>query len=518
MQSAEFPLDPNRYNKIDELNHRSWYMHDAPRSFDVIQSVHSAGEPRVAPDEDSFEAKLAKASRVILGGNMSTIRHPDGKVPYGPREMTDDERYQDALDNMTKHFASIGIDMADVKLLNPERDYSTPLTVVNADADTTEFDGTSPIRLQKSGDFVYTRNPDTVLGVRPADCPIAIMSAETPDGPIGIMIHFAWRGPASGQFADMQRELAALGVDPATMKVYITPGGQAETYQFKGYKVSDNNPTPEPGHLFTNLEDSRVNEDDEIIDYSFGIDTPNAVYEEFIQFGLDSSQLFLDTSDTTALETGYASNRRAGKLKDDNTRDLVTVKFHDLPPLVASNPEKPTPPEIQKQIVPIDVAYVDFNNEVKYGIIEVNKAVAADVQAFFNEAIRLNFPIESVVKSSNSKYAWDDDKLMDANTSSGFNYRLIKGTDKPSLHGLGRAFDVNTRLNPFIRYDTQSGEPETDPVGAVYEPGKEGVLTADHPLVLFMKEKGWTWGGDWQRDDRPGHSSRTDYQHFEKKS
>jgi peptidoglycan LD-endopeptidase CwlK len=177
--------------------------------------------------------------------------------------------------------------------------------------------------------------------------------------------------------------------------------------------------------------------------------------------------------------------------------------------LIASNPDRPTPPEIEAQIVPVEVTYVDFENNQQQGIIETNQAVAEDVRAFFDEALRIGFPIEKVVRSSDPEYLWDDDKLMDANTSSSFNYRLIKGTDKPSLHGLGLALDVNTRLNLYIRY--VNGGVETDPPGATYEPGKPGVLTSDHPLVEFMKQRGWEWGGDW-----PEASGRTDYQHFQK--
>ena len=526
MSSEKGELDPKRYEKIDDVNRRSWYANDRYRPFEVTMSVHSAGSERTVNDDTTFEQKLARAtSRVILGGNMSVIRQPDGKVPYGPREfldtdrgearpMTDDERYQDAIDNMTKHFTEIGVNMAQVKLLNPERDYTTPLTVVNADEDPAVFDGVSPARLEKSGDFVYSYNPDVVLAVRPADCPIAVISAETPKGSVGILVHFAWLGAANGQFDDMERELAALDIDPTTMRVYITPGGHAETFRFKGYKPGGAKPQPEKGLLYKDI-DSVEDEDGEDV-YTFGIDTPNAVYEKFLSLGLDPTQVFLDTTDTTSPKSGYASHSRAFNFNEDNVRDLVVVRFEDLSKRVASNPERPTPPEIQKEITPLGVVYVDFDGNRQHGTIEVNKAIAADVEAFFEEALRINYPIERVVKSSDPEFGWDDDKLMDANTSSGFNYRLIKNTDKPSLHGLGRAFDINTRINPFIRWDGPTGEKEVDPAGAEYDPAVEGTLTEYHHLVVFMKSRGWTWGGDWQRDDRPGMPSRTDYQHFEK--
>jgi hypothetical protein len=182
---------------------------------------------------------------------------------------------------------------------------------------------------------------------------------------------------------------------------------------------------------------------------------------------------------------------------------------------ILSNPDRPTPPEIEAQIVPLEVEYIDFGGHLQKGTIEINRSVSGDVQAFFEKALELKFPIEKVVKSSDVPYFWDDDKLMAANTSSGFNYRLIKDTDRPSLHGVGLAFDVNTRLNPFIRH--KNGGTAKDPPDAVYDPSVPGTLYADHPLVLFMKDLGWEWGGDWRDDVDENGNWRIDYQHFQKK-
>jgi hypothetical protein len=46
------------------------------------------------------------------------------------------------------------------------------------------------------------------------------------------------------------------------------------------------------------------------------------------------------------------------------------------------------------------------------------------------------------------------------------------------------------------------------PEGAVYDPARPGTITGDSFIVKFLKERGWTWGGDW--------TSLKDYQHFEK--
>jgi hypothetical protein len=176
---------------------------------------------------------------------------------------------------------------------------------------------------------------------------------------------------------------------------------------------------------------------------------------------------------------------------------------------VLTNPDISCPLEILKQQVAVEVKYVGYDGSPESGIIEVNEAVASDVRAFFEQALLLDFPIEKVAPASSSPYEWNDDRLMEANVSSGFNYRLIAGTDTPSLHGKGLAFDVNPRQNPYIRY--KDGQEIVAPKGALWQPEQPGTLSAEHPLVLFMIERGWEWGGSWTAE-----SGRIDYQHFQK--
>ena len=179
--------------------------------------------------------------------------------------------------------------------------------------------------------------------------------------------------------------------------------------------------------------------------------------------------------------------------------------------MITLNPDRRAPDEVVQNIVTIEVSYIDFNGKENVGLIEIHKAVADDVRQFFELALAEQFPIEKVVRSSDAPFFWNDDMMMDANMTSGFNYRLIKDTNTVSFHGLGQAFDVNTRLNPYIRY-YKDGSSVVDPAGASYDTSVPGVFTADHPLVVFLKERGWEWGGDWSPE---GHGA-VDYQHFQK--
>lgn len=177
---------------------------------------------------------------------------------------------------------------------------------------------------------------------------------------------------------------------------------------------------------------------------------------------------------------------------------------------IQANPEAACPLEILAQIVTLAVKHVDFEGQEREGVIEVNKAIAEDVKAFFELALELRFPIQRVVAASDPEFEWNDDKLMAANVSSGFNYRLIAGTDRPSLHGQGLAIDINPVNNPHVLY--APGGAVVTPPGAQRRPGKPGTFIASHPLVKLMTERGWEWGGNWTAD-----TGRTDYHHFQKK-
>lgn len=176
---------------------------------------------------------------------------------------------------------------------------------------------------------------------------------------------------------------------------------------------------------------------------------------------------------------------------------------------IRPNPEFTCPPEILNQQIALSVQYYGFGRLNNYGVIEINRLVADDVKQFFALAYQLKFPIEKVAAASDMPYGWNDDRLMEENVSSGFNYRLVAGTDKVSLHGQGLAFDINPIQNPYIRYE--NGQTIIAPKGASWNPSKPGTLTSNHPLVHLMRDKGWEWGGNWTME-----SGRIDYQHFQK--
>lgn len=156
----------------------------------------------------------------------------------------------------------------------------------------------------------------------------------------------------------------------------------------------------------------------------------------------------------------------------------------------------------------VHVRHMGFDGEVKDGELVVNKAIADDVLAIFEELYKADYPIEKVRLVD--EYDADDEASMSDNNSSAFNFRFISHTTRISKHGLGMAVDINTRYNPYVK--TVDGKLSIEPAnGADYvDRSKDFPHKIDHEDLCYklFKEHGFTWGGDWT------HSK--DYQHFER--
>ncbi len=175
------------------------------------------------------------------------------------------------------------------------------------------------------------------------------------------------------------------------------------------------------------------------------------------------------------------------------------------------NPKSPAPENILLELRTIAVQHYGYDGNIHDGEIVIHVELVDDLIAFFEYSRVLKFPIYSVIPIHKSPFFFDDEISCEANNTSGFNYRTIHNSKTISKHSLGRAFDINPAQNIYITYDQDGKETFRLPKNGVYDAALTGTLTSEHPLVIFMKEHGWTWGGDWTEE-----SGRTDYQHFEK--
>lgn len=201
-------------------------------------------------------------------------------------------------------------------------------------------------------------------------------------------------------------------------------------------------------------------------------------------------------SDTETPEASYADDFYISEIPDDIFARMQGKSYK----------EDCTVP--REDLRYVHVRHMGFDGEAKDGELVVNKAIADDVLAIFEELYKADYPIEKVRLVD--EYDADDEASMSDNNSSAFNFRFISHTTRISRHGLGMAVDINTRYNPYVK--TVNGKLSIEPAnGADYvDRSKDFPHKIDHDDLCYklFTEHGFTWGGDWT------HSK--DYQHFER--
>jgi hypothetical protein len=151
----------------------------------------------------------------------------------------------------------------------------------------------------------------------------------------------------------------------------------------------------------------------------------------------------------------------------------------------------------------VTVLYYGYDENDHEGEIVVHKDIAEKVLNVFKILYDKKFPIESIKLVD--YFEGDDDLSMKANNSSGFNFRVIPGTDRISNHGYGLAIDINPLVNPYV---TKKGVFPSE--GEAYVDRNQevkGMIKENDVCYNAFISEGFTWGGAWQNSK--------DYQHFE---
>jgi peptidoglycan LD-endopeptidase CwlK len=196
----------------------------------------------------------------------------------------------------------------------------------------------------------------------------------------------------------------------------------------------------------------------------------------------------------------YAQSPDTGTSKHPIVDSRMTAKeaFEGLDPKC--------PAGIRKRQTVVKLKYYSSDGKIHQGQLVIDADLKSDTKKVFALALKERFPIYSVIPISDKRFRkdgrWDDELSMEANNTSAFNYREITGGGRLSNHAYGRAIDINTLQNPYIKGDIVL------PHGAKYDPSIAGTFASDHPIVRAFLQLGWDWGGNW--------TSPKDYQHFEK--
>ena len=158
----------------------------------------------------------------------------------------------------------------------------------------------------------------------------------------------------------------------------------------------------------------------------------------------------------------------------------------------------------------VRVLHYNEKKEIMIGELVCHKSIAADLIDIFRKLYRAKYPIERMVLIDN--YGADDERSMDANNTSCFNFRQVAGSKVLSCHSMGKAIDINPRYNPHVKRD-RKGNIKVSPLsGKRYADRSRDFLFKIDATDLCYKEfirHGFKWGGSWR--------SSKDYQHFEKK-
>jgi hypothetical protein len=155
-----------------------------------------------------------------------------------------------------------------------------------------------------------------------------------------------------------------------------------------------------------------------------------------------------------------------------------------------------------KELRLVEVSYLDLKGAISSGEIIVHADVAADVVQVFRTLYDARFPLAKV--DTVERYGSDDDQVMAANVTSGFNCRSTTGGTAFSQHSYGRAIDLNPVQNPYVR-----GDAVQPPAGRDYvdrSDRRPGMVLGNDAVVRAFASVGWEWGGDYR--------SLKDYQHF----
>lgn len=166
----------------------------------------------------------------------------------------------------------------------------------------------------------------------------------------------------------------------------------------------------------------------------------------------------------------------------------------------------------RKDLRYLKVLHRNADGKPQRGEMMVNAAIAGKVLKIFRRLYEAGYKIERMVLIDN--YNADDEKAMNTNNSSAFNFRFITGSKaKISKHGLGLAIDINPLYNPYAKRKADGTwhiEPAKGKSYALNRNKRNDIpYKIDHNDLAYklFTEAGFRWGGDWR--------SLKDYQHFE---
>lgn len=162
----------------------------------------------------------------------------------------------------------------------------------------------------------------------------------------------------------------------------------------------------------------------------------------------------------------------------------------------------------------LKMLHFNFDGQVQVGEMIVNTAIAEDVLDVFCSLFAERYEINKMVLIDDywtgDPITTDDASVADDNTCC-FCYRNSVRGSSLSIHASGRGIELNPLENPYV-YSEDGNKTCRVEASRAYISGRSAdqahVITWDDPAVRIFREKGFTWGGEWD--------SPTVYQVFQK--
>ena len=153
------------------------------------------------------------------------------------------------------------------------------------------------------------------------------------------------------------------------------------------------------------------------------------------------------------------------------------------------------------------LSYRDAEGKTQQGEMVCYNGIAKDLVAIFRELWKADYRIERMQLIDD--FDGDDQRSMEANNTSCFNFRYISGTKTVSKHGTGMAVDVNPLYNPYVTKGKV--EPASGKKWAYNRDKRNDIpykIDRNDLCYKLFRQHGFRWGGDWR--------FYKDYQHFER--
>ncbi len=160
----------------------------------------------------------------------------------------------------------------------------------------------------------------------------------------------------------------------------------------------------------------------------------------------------------------------------------------------------------KKEFAYVQVTHLNMSMQPVTGEVVIHRTLAEDVVGISGDLFKAQFPIEQ--QRLIDYWDADDEASMSENNSSALCVRAITAGSTLSNHALGRAWDINTRWNPYINLQTGLIAPANGKEFVDRTLKNPGMIQEGDAVTRAFKTRGWEWGGDW--------TSRKDYQHFQK--